>query len=151
MPLCPNRETLPQKAEKYIPHSGLMCVVDLLLSKQGDAAETTAVVRADSPFARPDGTVEESVFIEMIAQSIAAGSGFDLTEEQRRTQRGYLLGIKQMKIKGEARVGETLNVKAVKSAQFGDFGIIEGTVLRGMEVLAEGEIKVVQLLESQSS
>ncbi len=145
------KESLPQKAAQFIPHSGLMCVVDQLLSTEGNIAETTAIVHADSPFAREDGTVEESIFVEMIAQSIAAGSGYELTKEQRRTQQGYLLGIKQMKIHGTARVGETLTVKAFKAAEFGDFGIIEGTVFRGVQVLASGEIKVVQLVEADSA
>ena len=86
----------------------------------------------------------------MIAQTIAAGNGFGLTEEQRKTQQGYLLGVKNMKISGAARVGETLKIRAYKYAQYGDFGVIEGTVSRDGEVLAGAEIKVVQTFENKS-
>ncbi len=152
MPLCPTPNSLeqwPKKAEDFIPHSGLMCVVDDLVSVVNKIAETTAVIKKGNPFAREDGTVEEAIFVEMIAQSIAAGSGYELTEEQRSTQQGYLLGIKNMKIMGTAHVGNTLRVKAFRTAQFGDFGIIEGTVSRGDEVLASGEIKVVQMFDAK--
>jgi hypothetical protein len=41
-------------------------------------------------------------------------------------------------------VGDVLRIKAYKSAQFGDFSVIEGSVSRGSQVLAQGEIKVFQ-------
>lgn len=143
-----NQTGQSKKAEDLIPHSGPMCLVDDLLWVKDKHAETSTVIKSGGQFVREDGTLEECVFVEMIAQSIAAASGFDLTEEQRRTQQGYLLGIKNIKITGTARVGDRLNVKVFKSAQFGDFAIIEGSVLRGDETLAAGEIKVVQILEA---
>lgn len=141
--------SLPRKAEEFIPHAGPMCVLDDLISVKDGVAEATATIRESSPFVRRDGTLEESIFVEMIAQAIAAGSGFELTEEQRKSQEGYLLGIKSMKIMGTARVGDTLKIKAFKYAQYGDFGVIEGTVLRGEQILAHGEIKVIQILEEK--
>ncbi len=151
MPLCPSnlQDAWPKKAADFIPHSRLMLMVDDLMSVIDKTAETKTVIGKDHPFVRPDGTLEECVFVEMIAQTIAAGSGHDLTEEKRKTQQGYLLGIKNMKISGTARVGDTLKTTAFKSAQFGDFGIIEGKVTRGEEVLACGEIKVVQTFDAK--
>ena len=148
--LKPEDADWPKRAADFIPHSGLMCVVDDLLSVEGGVVIATALIRENNPFVRKDGTVEEAVFVEMIAQTIAAGSGYELSEEKRGTQQGYLLGIKNIKILGTARAGETLKIRAYKSAEFGDFGIIEGTVLRGGEMLASGQIKVFQTFDRKT-
>jgi predicted hotdog family 3-hydroxylacyl-ACP dehydratase len=142
-------EVWPKNAGDYIPHSGLMRLVDELLSSGDGKAEVTAIIRDGNPFLRADGTLEEAVFVEMIAQAIAAGNGHDLTEEQRRTRTGYLLGAKSLKITGTARVGDILLIKARKNAEFGDFGIIEGQIFCGGELIAAGEIKVFQTFDQK--
>jgi 3-hydroxyacyl-[acyl-carrier-protein] dehydratase len=141
----------PKKAADFMPHSGLMCVIDDLLSAGGGKAEASVVIRPGSPFLREDGTVDETVFVEMIAQTIAAGNGHELSDEKLKTRQGYLLGIKNVKITGTARAGDTLRIKAHKYAEFGDFGIIEGAVFRGEEILASGEIKVFQSFDGKPS
>jgi len=138
--------SLPHKAENLIPHSGIMCVVDDLILMKDGVSKTTTTINKNSPFLRQDGTVEESIFVEMIAQTIAAGSGFDLTEEERETQEGYLLGIRNLKIFGKARLGDLLLVQASKTAEYEGIGIVEGSVFRGSDILATGEIKVIQIL-----
>jgi len=139
--------SVPRRAEELMPHSSPMCVIDALTVVAEDFAEATVTIKPDSPFTRADGTLEECVFTEMIAQAIAARSGFDLTEEKLKKQKGYLLGVKNMKILGSARVGDALRIRVSKSGQYGDFSIIEGQVFKGEQVLARGEIKVVQIIE----
>ena len=142
-------EAWPKRAADFIPHSGLMCVVDDLLFVGGGIAEATAVIRENNPSVGADGILDRAVYVEMIAQTIAAGSGYELTKEKRKTQEGYLLGIKTMKMMGSARAGDILRIKAHKYAEYGDFGIIEGTIYRGEEILATGEIKVFQTFEKK--
>jgi predicted hotdog family 3-hydroxylacyl-ACP dehydratase len=145
-----SNKNLPQKAEPYIPHSGLMCVVDHLIEAGEENAVTIAVVVQDSPFASQDGTVDETIFIEMVGQTIAAGNGFKMSEEERKNQQGFLIGIKNFKIQRFPHVGENLLIKASESAEFAGFIIIEGSVQCGSEVLANGEIKVFQKIVEES-
>ena len=137
---------LPRRAEGLMPHSGPMCMIDEITVISEDFAETSATVKADSPFLRRDGTIEDCIFVEMIAQSMAARSGFDLTEEKLKNQKGYLLGIKKMKISGTARAGDKLRIRFSKTGQYGDFTIIEGIVFKGETILAQGELKVIQMI-----
>ncbi len=145
-----SNKDLPQKAEPYIPHSGLMCVIDHLIEAGEENAITKAVVVQDSQFANQDGTIDETILIEMIGQTIAAGNGYKLSEEDRRNQQGFLIGIKNFKIQRLPHVGESLLIKASKSAEFAGFIIIEGSVHCGSEVLANGEIKVFQKIVEES-
>lgn len=135
---------LPVKASAYIPHCREMCVIDDLIEVGKGSAQAEVTVRGDSPFVRLDGSVEECLFVEMIAQTIAAAAGFELPLAERKTLEGYLLGVRALKISCSARVGDVLRIKASKSAEFGDFSMIEGSVSRGTQVLAQGEIKVFQ-------
>ena len=73
-----------------------------------------------------------------------------MSEEDRRKQQGLLIGIKNFKIQRPLHVGENLLIKASKSAEFGGFIMIEGSVNRGSEVLANGEIKVFQKIVEES-
>jgi predicted hotdog family 3-hydroxylacyl-ACP dehydratase len=139
-----NQETLPLKAEAFLPHSGVMCVIDDLIYVGDKDTEATAIVTSESPFAREDQTVEECIYIEMIAQTIGAGNGYKLSVRDRQNQEGYLLGVKNFIVNRAALVGEALSIWAIKSGEFGDFGIIEGKVFKGEEILARGEIKVFQ-------
>ena len=40
--------------------------------------------------------------------------------------------------------GDTLRISVFKAAKYGDFGIINGEVFRGTELIARGEVKVFQ-------
>ena len=145
-----SNKDLPQKAEPLIPHSKTMCVIDHLIETGEKNAVATTIVRENSPFARQDGSVDETILVEMIGQTIAAGNGYKLSEEERRNQQGFLLGIKNFKIQRSPRVGENLQIKALEFAKFGDFGIIEGSVHCGPEILASGEIKVFQRIVEET-
>ncbi len=145
-----SNKDLPQKAEPYIPHSGIMCVINHLIEAGEENAVTMAVVVQDSPFANQDGTVDETIFIEMLGQTIAAGNGYKLSDEDRRNQQGFLIGIKNFKIQRPPHVGENLLIKASKSAEFAGFIIIEGSVHSDTEILANGEIKVFQKTVEES-
>jgi radical SAM protein with 4Fe4S-binding SPASM domain len=135
---------LPRPAAAYLPQQAPMRLVDTLLRIGERAAVVSAVFPPDSPFAAPDGLVDEAAYLEMMAQAIAALNGFRLRRRAGDDVRGFLLGCKQVVIRGVARVGDALEVRVYKDARYGEFSLIKGQVLRGQEVLAEGEIKVWQ-------
>ena len=62
-----------------------------------------------------------------------------------------MLGTRNLEILGEARIGDQLSIEVFKSARLGEFGIVEGCVRRQADVLARGEIKVLQLDSREAS
>jgi predicted hotdog family 3-hydroxylacyl-ACP dehydratase len=89
------------------------------------------------------GRLDELAFIEMIAQSFAAGHGFHLSMDERLTHRGLLLGVKELVVSGEARVGDRLTVHLRKVTRFGAFGVVEGDIYReDGELVATGQVKI---------
>jgi len=131
----------PIPASAYMPQAGAMCVIDTLLAAGNGVGEAEVTIRRSSPFVRGD-VIEECVFIEMIAQTIAAASGYERAE--RRGFEGYLVGVRRFVISGSAAVGDVLRIKVRQFAEFGDFRVVEGAVTRGDQVLARGEVKVLE-------
>lgn len=135
-------DVLPAPAQPFVPQSGPMRVIDTLLSVGERRAEASLTVHPEMPFINDDGSVDEAIYLEMIAQSMAAANGFRERGNGANSGGGLLLGAKKLRINGIARVGDELKVSVVKTAKFGDFGLIEGRITRNGKELARGEVKV---------
>ena len=133
---------LPRDVESMIPQKAPMRVVNRLLAVGERFAVVEAVIPPDSPFLGQDGMLDEAAFLEIIAQATAALNGFRTPNNQTTAPAGYLLGARKLDIRGTARAGDRLNVRVFKLARYGDFGIVQGTVAKGDEVVALGEVKV---------
>ncbi|MFH0985039.1 MAG: radical SAM protein [Candidatus Omnitrophota bacterium] len=142
---------LPVAVDRLIPQAKPMKMVDELVWIGERAAKVKVTITADNLFVREDGTLEESVYLELIAQAIAAGNGFRLSDEECRRQTGFLIGAKKIEVLGSVRVGDVLEVSVFKSAQYGEFGIVEGSVSCGGKIVARGEIKVWHSVEDKAT
>ena len=134
--------TLPVDAGKLIPQRAPLKVADRLISVGERVAVVESDIAPDSLFVREDGTLDPAAYLELIAQAAAAMNGFRATRRDSPEPEGYLLGARDLEILDLAHVGDTLSVRVFKATRYGDFGIIEGKVLRGETLLAKGEIKV---------
>jgi radical SAM protein with 4Fe4S-binding SPASM domain len=133
--------SLPTPADNLIPHQDEMRVIDTLESIGERTATTRVRIRETMPFVDEQGALDECVYMEMMAQSIAAMSGFK-NNGNSKVKKGLLLGAKKLDVIGAARVNDVLEVTVFKAAKFDGFGIIEGKITRNKAVIARGEIKV---------
>ena len=134
---------LPCAIDDLIPHGPSMRMVDTLVSMEEAEAKVHFTVRPGSVFVDSDGLLDETAYIEMIAQAFAATHGYYLTPAQRAEHKGLLIGVKDLVIDGQARVGDKLVITVRRVARFGDFGIVDGEVhLDNGRRLAIGQIKV---------
>ena len=148
-PLCWNNTEhqseivhLPAAVGRFIPQQPPMQVIDTLTSIGERTANINVTISNDMLFVRDDGTLDETVYIELIAQSIAAQAGFKQLGITSQAVDGFLLGAKNLEIYGPAHIGDTLTISLEKYARFGAFGIFKGKVFRGQDLLAQGEVKV---------
>jgi predicted hotdog family 3-hydroxylacyl-ACP dehydratase/MoaA/NifB/PqqE/SkfB family radical SAM enzyme len=136
-------ETLPFGVENLVPHGKSMRMVDQLVQVGERTARTEFVVRRDSLLVDASGRLDELAYIEMIAQSFAACHGFQLSGPERQVRQGLLLGVRDLVVSGEARVGDRLTVVVRKITRFGDFGVLEGDVRhQDGSIIATGQIKI---------
>jgi len=134
-------DRLPVDIGSDIPQAAPMRAVDSILSVGERCAETLLEVRAGLPFVDGAGRLDETLYVEMVAQSIAALEGFKNRGKNGRPE-GFLLGASDFRIHGGAAVGDVLTISVRKEAKFGEFGVIHGAVRCGATLLAEGEIKI---------
>lgn len=149
-PTCPRVqgvlvESLPAAVASLIPHGPTMQMIDRL-TQVGERQATAEYCVADTcPFVDGGGRLDETVYVELIAQTLAACQGFHPPGGEKNLQSGLLLGVKDLQIAGEARVGDQLCIRIRKTLRYGGFGVAEGVVCHrdGREV-ARGELKVWQ-------
>jgi radical SAM protein with 4Fe4S-binding SPASM domain len=135
---------LPVEASLLVPHKAPMLLIDRLIEMKERASVSEMTVTADSIFVNGTGTLDEASYPEIISQAIAAQEGFRKLGCREAQPEGFLLGVKKLEILGTAHIGDTLRISVFKAAKYGDFGIINGEVYRGKELIARGEVKVFQ-------
>ena len=133
---------LPLPVDGIVPQKPPMRMVDTLVSVGEKQAVTELTIEADCPLLDNQGRLDETAYVEIIAQSAAAMNGFRLRKNGNGKHEGLLTGVKSLKIFEIARKGETLRVDVRKSAKFENFGIVTGSVFRRGDEIARGEIKI---------
>jgi len=133
---------LPVSVEKLIPQKSPMRIIETLSKVAERSGEINVTISNDMLFVRDDGSLDEVVYLELIAQGMAALSGFRKAGISKKTVEGFLLGARKLEIYGSAHIGDKLTISVFKTARFGDFGIVEGKIFRGNELLAQGEVKL---------
>jgi len=134
-------ERLPMPVEGLLPHGPEIRVVDMIRRVGEREAETETFVTETFPFLDEAGCVEPEAFMEIVAQASAAHNGFRTRHLDERFE-GFLLGVRNLKIFGEARLGDRLFTTVFKEASLGDFGVIRGEVRKDDRLLASAEIKI---------
>jgi predicted hotdog family 3-hydroxylacyl-ACP dehydratase len=98
-------------------------------------------------FTDENGFLDETAYVELVAQAIAALHGFHQPVGEREHHRGFLLGAKNFVVSDQARAGDVLEIDLRKIGRLGDFGVVGGTVYRGDAEAARGEVTVWQTSE----
>ncbi len=133
---------LPVPVEILLPHRRPMCLVDRLVEFSDNSGVVEAAVEHGGLLVGEDGVLDRVTFIELIAQSYAAVRGYSDLLGGKDIKKGFLVAAKLIEIKGEAAAGDLLRIKVATTAEVGDFNIADGTVMKGGEVLAAGNITV---------
>ncbi len=150
-PICPENQDklhkityLPMGVENLIPQKLGMRVVSSLLSVEERFARVESLFLEKSPFVKKDRSLEEVVYMEIMAQSAAVMNGFSKFDTDTAAPGGFLIGGNKINIYKKSYIKEKLITDIYKTAKFGNFGILTATIKREDEIIAEGEIKIYQ-------
>ena len=135
---------LPSDVGHFMPHKLPMLLIDQLLEVKERASVCEMTVRDDMIFVDENGHLDNASYPEIISQAVAAQEGFRRFGGRNPLIEGFLLGIKNLEILGNSFVGDTLRIELYKKTKFGDFGILNGEVYNGEQLVARGEVKVWQ-------
>lgn len=133
---------LPMAATDLIPQRKPMALVDRLLVCTDEDGVAEAFIGADCPLLTAAGRLEEVALVELLAQSFAAANGFTRRQGGDAVRKGFLVGIRGVELLGAAHRGDRLQIAFHKSAEIGDFVLVDGEITREGVVLARGSLKL---------
>lgn len=131
---------LPAVIDGLIPHRPPMLAVGELVSLGDDEAVSSTVFSAASPFVGSDSLVEEALLFEMMAQTFAAAVA--ARKGRAGPSSGFLVGIKRLRVQGQARAGQAVEVAVKIISRVEDFSVIEGRASQNGRPLASGQITI---------
>lgn len=123
-----------------------MLLVDTLLARdrQAGAAVAETTVPLQGPFIDPETGFLPEAFIELAAQTAAAASGFDASQDGSPGANGFLVGVDAFSWLGRARPGETVRIEVATTFTFGAVSILNAQIRGANSLLAQGDIRLWQ-------
>ncbi len=135
---------LPVEADGLIPHTGPMIQIDRLVEtgeKSGGVTETNFSEK-ENIFIDDRGDLDVCVYVELMAQTVAAVEGYKHRNDPGYTPEGMLAGIKNLEIKKRVVLGDTVITRITERAQLGAISLFRGEVTCDKKTVAEAEIKI---------
>ena len=103
--------------EELVPHTGIMALLEQVVSWNGEEIVTSVVIDQSAPFCNGEG-VPAWFGLEYMAQTIAAYAGIKAKELDQAVKIGFLLGTRRYECsKNSFRVGELIRVSAREEVQ----------------------------------
>jgi len=133
---------LPADTEQFMLHRSPMRLVHRLLRVEGGFAEAETKLEAGDIGVDPDGKVERTALLELVAQTYAAARGYRDLSENKPPSLGYLVGASDFHFERAPMAGQLLRIEVQSSNSFEDFYLVEGRVVCQDQILAEGTLKV---------
>ena len=131
--------------EDFIPHREPIRIISEVIEINEESGITGAVVKSSWPLYDGNG-VNSLVLIEAIAQTAALIEGYKKKKQGKGGVKGWLVGIKSAEFKQASIPVDTRVVIAVKSLySFDNYGVIEGTVKSGEDVLAVAVLQALRM------
>ena len=133
--------------EMLIPHREPIKIITEAIELADNNGSAAAVVNERWPLY--DGrTVNPLVFIEAIAQTSALVEGYKRMKNGRDATKGWLVGIKSAEFRTAAvPVGTRITVTVSSLSAFDNYGVIEGVVKSGDEILLSAVLQAIRLNE----
>lgn len=128
---------------RYLPHSGVMVLLDEVMSYDSEHIMTRLCVRENNAFLNEKGEFELINTLELMAQSVGVLRGLANKEESNKL--GFLLSARAFKMyKNAVKVGTNLSVKATMSMQDeSGFGLYKCEIYEDKNLVASANISLL--------
>lgn len=119
-----------------------MRLVDTLISGDAESGTTETTVQSNGLLVDSSGRLDPAALPEMIAQSYAAVRGCDDIRNGRPIGKGFLVGLRKIRIEAEVCAGDRLLTSVRTTGTFDAFAVVEGEVTRDGDLIASGTLKL---------
>ena len=129
---------------KLIPQRKPMIMIDKLLSFSEKEVRTSFKINKKNIFVK-NGVLQEVALIENIAQTAAAGTGYNAFSENKTPQKGFIGAVKKFEVHSLPKVDDVVETKLIITAEVLNASIVEGEVYCNSELIAKAELKIFLL------
>ena len=133
---------LPAPAAGLLPHRRPVRLIDTLQAVDDRGGRAGVSIPGNPLFIDPDGRLNPTAHLELIAQTFAAVKGWRERQHDAPPQTGYLVGADAVSFSGTARIGDRVSVTMQESDHIGAFVVVRGQVHRRDRCLARGRLKL---------
>ena len=121
-------------------------MVDKLLLADQDCSLSSFKIPPDNVFCE-NGFFYEGGMIENIAQSVAAGAGYQYVKNSKKPPLGVIGSIKKLKIVSRPKIGETILTEVKFVASFENAMVVEGFISLNDRIIAQCQMNIFILKE----
>ncbi len=134
---------IPEKDDiiRFIPQRAPFVMVDKIITSEDGKTITSFFIREDNIFSQ-DGFFREPGMIENIAQTVAAGRGYEGAKENNPPQIGYIGSIKALKIHFFPKVNSEIRTEVCILNQVLNFTSVSGKIISEDKIAAELELVI---------
>lgn len=132
---------LPQAARKFIPQQNPFVLVDDLISSSEESTTCSFIIPEKHPLVC-EGKLTEGGLCENIAQTAAAGNGFQSIQQNLAIPKGFIAGIKSFKLMRLPSINSNLKTVVTQENRVLDFNLVKGEIFQNDEVIASCEMKI---------
>ena len=132
---------LPMPADLLLPQKPPFQLVDTLLSANTELTVTSFVVPEDHMMVH-NGKLTEGGVLEHMAQSAAAGAGYQLLVQDKPVPVGYIGAIKNMQMLNLPSTGSILETQIYSRHQLGHASIVAAETRSGSALIASCEFTI---------
>lgn len=127
---------------KYIPQAAPFEMIDQLVATNEQESHSQLSIREDNIFVL-NGCFTEPGIIENMAQTAAAGIGYQaIAEKQSTPPLGFIGQIKNLNIYHLPEVGSQISTEIIVENTLLNVKVLKGKVRIGQQLIAEGSFKV---------
>ena len=127
---------------RYIPQREPIVMVDELLESKNNKTITGFKIKTDGIFVQ-SGKLQEPGLIENIAQTAAAGVGYQFALNEELVPPGFIAAIKNLHIHYLPSVGEELITTVEILEEVFDMSLIKGEISVNDRIIVDCEMKIV--------
>ena len=133
---------LPLPAKELVPHRDSMLLLQTLDGYTEESANARILVKDELLFIKNSGQIDPVVYVEFLAQLVAAHSGYTAKLDGGSVKTGFLVGIKDFHIKSTVKAGDELHLSIKKDYSFDQISYLTGEVKKGNDIIGSGTLKL---------
>lgn len=127
--------------DDLIPQKDPFVLVDKLISCENNIIISNFKIPETHPLVH-NGRLSEGGLTENIAQTAAAGNGFEALEKNAKTPKGFIAGIKNLKLFQLPLINSQIETKVFQLGKVLDYSLIKGEVFLDGELITSCEMKI---------